>query len=262
MKRLLLLTVLSISCLTISAQTYVPVSNPDPTILSFTFQGGSIESYGCDGLDPSYWLAGNGISLTINFVNPEQNPSIRVWGMNDDDTAEFIVNGSSYPLNSGSALYDTKVICNALGSPGPDGVLFSGGILIGANSNAEGNWSYQNVTLLNEAVTSITITGLSGNGWGIGGVTVDNPLEINDNDLKSNLKLLPNPSNGNFTIDLGRDYTDVIVQIYNMLGQLISSEKYASAKTIEQEISASAGIYFVKVSTAKEGLNTLRIIKQ
>lgn len=78
----------------------------------------------------------------------------------------------------------------------------------------------------------------------------------------SNLALYPNPSNGKFTIDLGREYTDLTVQIYNMLGQLISSEKYATAKTIEQYINTSAGMYFVKVSTAKEGSNTLRIIKQ
>ena len=78
----------------------------------------------------------------------------------------------------------------------------------------------------------------------------------------SNVKLFPNPSNGNFTIDLGREYTDVSVQIYNILGHLISSEKYASAKIIDQNINASAGIYFVKVSTAKEESNTLRIIKQ
>ncbi len=78
----------------------------------------------------------------------------------------------------------------------------------------------------------------------------------------NNISMYPNPSTGHFTIDLGREYTDVNVQITNMLGQLISSEKYASAKSIEKEITGGAGIYFVRVSTAKEGSNTLRIIKQ
>ncbi len=91
---------------------------------------------------------------------------------------------------------------------------------------------------------------------------VNNILLGTDQNSLSNLVLYPNPSNGQFTIDLGREYTDVNVQVYNMLGQQISSEKFASAKTIAQEINASAGIYFVKVSTAKEGSNTLRIIKQ
>ncbi len=86
-------------------------------------------------------------------------------------------------------------------------------------------------------------------------------LGTQENTLR-NISMYPNPSNGHFTINLGKEYTDVSVQIYNMLGQLIASEKYASAKTIEQQINASAGTYFVKVSTAKEGSNTLRIIKQ
>ncbi|MDC8001706.1 T9SS type A sorting domain-containing protein [Aequorivita todarodis] len=78
----------------------------------------------------------------------------------------------------------------------------------------------------------------------------------------SNISMYPNPSNGRFTINLGREYTDVTVQVINMLGQVISSSKYASARSVEKEINAPAGIYFVKVSTAKEGSKTLRIIKQ
>ena len=89
----------------------------------------------------------------------------------------------------------------------------------------------------------------------------DGPLAITENTF-TDISIYPNPSNGIFTIDLTKEYTDVSVQIYNMLGQLISSTEYASARTIEQEINASAGLYFVKVSTAKEGSNTLRIIKQ
>lgn len=86
-------------------------------------------------------------------------------------------------------------------------------------------------------------------------------LGTEENTLR-NLSMYPNPSNGHFTIDLGKEYTDINVQIVNMLGQVISSEKYTSAKTIEKEITGAAGVYFVRVSTAKEGSNTLRIIKQ
>lgn len=79
--------------------------------------------------------------------------------------------------------------------------------------------------------------------------------------ILSNVKLFPNPTNGSFTIDLGKEFTDISVQIYDILGQMVSSEKYASAKTISEEIYASDGIYFVKVSTAKEVSITLRVIK-
>lgn len=41
-----------------------------------------------------------------------------------------------------------------------------------------------------------------------------------------------------------------------------SSEKYTSAKSITNEITGLAGVYFVRVSAANEGSNFLRIIKQ
>ncbi|AFL81152.1 hypothetical protein Aeqsu_1669 [Aequorivita sublithincola DSM 14238] len=88
----------------------------------------------------------------------------------------------------------------------------------------------------------------------------DGPLSVAGNNLKF-ATLYPNPSNSNFTIDLGKEYTEVAVQIYNMLGQVISSEKYASAKTIEKKITSVAGMYFVKISTAQGANKTLKVIK-
>ena len=111
---------------------------------------------------------------------------------------------------------------------------------------------------------SVGSPGSSGNGSNSGQERVfglDGPLEITNNEFGS-IVLFPNPSNGNFTMDMGKEYTDVTVELYNMLGQIISSDKYTSAKIIEQKINASVGIYFVKVSTPKEGSRTLRIIKQ
>jgi hypothetical protein len=84
--------------------------------------------------------------------------------------------------------------------------------------------------------------------------TEENPL--------SNLSLYPNPTNGNFAIDLGKEYPDVTIQIYNLLGQVISAEKYASARIIENQIDNSPGIYFVKVNTATGESTTLQMIKQ
>lgn len=87
------------------------------------------------------------------------------------------------------------------------------------------------------------------------------PLGVTENQLLS-ISLYPNPTNRNVTIDLGKEYQEVTVEILNILGQQVSSEKYASAKTIEKEITDKAGIYFVKVKIANKGTNILRMIKQ
>ncbi|MGO3184449.1 MAG: T9SS type A sorting domain-containing protein [Aequorivita sp.] len=91
---------------------------------------------------------------------------------------------------------------------------------------------------------------------------VSNIVLGTDENSLNNLAMYPNPSKGYFTIDLGREYSNVNVEIYNMLGQPISSEKYPSVKIIKKEITSAAGVYFVRVSNAAEESKTLRIIKQ
>ena len=193
MKKLLLFLI--IPFLSFGQQTYVPVDSIAPNILNYTFSGGSFQSYGCSNLDPTYWFLGSGNSFTVNFVNSQTNPSFRVWGMNDDDSAEVFVNESAYFLSLTSASYDDKVICDSIFgysnpvSPGPEGVVFASGLLVGVNSNDIGNYSYQNVTINSSNVNSLTVVGEGGNGWGFAGVTVtkDNPITIKEHSTQKKL---------------------------------------------------------------------------
>jgi hypothetical protein len=164
---------------------YIAATSPSSDILTYTLSGGKFASYGCNSIDPTYWVSGStGGIITVNFETPETNPSVRVWGMNDDDSAAISVNGSYYPLTSSSASFGRKVVCGL--SPGPDGVSFAKGKLVGANSNGEGNYSYQDITILQSDVSTIEITALSGNGWGFAGVSVDCPVvSVPSGDKKS-----------------------------------------------------------------------------
>jgi hypothetical protein len=159
------------------ACTYVPAIATATTtvtatsqLLTYTFTAGSFESFGCAPIDPTYWLSGSGMSVTIAFAAPQARPSIRVWGMNTDDTASVAVNGTAYPLDASSASLASKVMCGL--TPGIDGVAFVGGMLTGANTPAQGNFSYQDVTLETTGVTSIQLAGLTGAGWGFVGTSV------------------------------------------------------------------------------------------
>lgn len=84
----------------------------------------------------------------------------------------------------------------------------------------------------------------------------------NEENKLSGLTLYPNPSDGRFNIDLGKEYSDVTVQISNVFGQVISLKRYVSIRTIENEINYSRGIYFVKVNTDTGESTTLKIMKQ
>jgi hypothetical protein len=152
------------------ACTHVPSTSSSQQVLAYTFAGGSFQSFGCAPIDPTYWLSGSGMAVTVTFAQPQARPSIRVWGMNTDDTASVAVNGTAYPFNASSASPAPKVVCGL--SPGPDGVAFTNGMLVGANTPAQGNYSYQDVTIEKTGVTSIQVTGLTGAGWGFAGTSV------------------------------------------------------------------------------------------
>lgn len=217
---------------------FIPATSTATDTLTYTFNGGAFASYGCTPIDPTYWMSGNGMSVTVTFVNPESSPSFRVWGMNDDDTATVLVNGVSYPLTSSSASYTPKDTCGL--SPGPDGVLFSGGKLVGANSNAQGNYSYQDVQLNTNNVNSITITGISGAGWGFAGVSVDCEQTSGLNShtgFVNQIEVFPNPTNGHLFFSILSN-----VRVISLTGQIMADLKNVNTLDLSD---FTAGVYFI-----------------
>jgi len=240
---------------------YIPVDSAASDILSINFSGGSLQNYGCEGLDPTFWIAGSGISATVTFVNLQDYPSFRVWGMNDDDSAAVSVNGVSYPLSSSSASYDEKVICNVIGSPGLDGVLFSGGLLVGANNNELGNYSHQNITLNQTNITSITIYGVAGAGWGFAGVSVETLTSINSYENEV-IDIFPNPVDNVVNIKGLNDDSVIDITVLNLVGQLVYEQRFDHAKSLEIDLSElSAGTYFI-VLKRNSSLISKKLIKK
>ncbi|SRX52324.1 T9SS type A sorting domain-containing protein [Aequorivita sp. CIP111184] len=77
----------------------------------------------------------------------------------------------------------------------------------------------------------------------------------------SNAVLYPNPTSGNFNIDLGKDYSEINTTITNILGQVVAFERYVNTNTLEVNLQGSPGIYFVNLTTAEGVSETLKIIK-
>ncbi len=180
---MLTICLLAVCCYTADAQClFIPSTSSGAEILTYSFSGGSFENYGCSQIDPSYWMSGKGKSVTITFIQPTSYPCIRVWGMNTDDTASILVNDAIYPLKASTGSYDKKLLCGV--SPGTEGVVFVSGKLVGANSPSLGNYSFQDVQLNVVQVASITLTGLSGSGWGFAGVVVNCPVRREGERLK------------------------------------------------------------------------------
>ncbi|CAM3259815.1 T9SS type A sorting domain-containing protein [Aequorivita lipolytica] len=86
-------------------------------------------------------------------------------------------------------------------------------------------------------------------------------LGLEDNRLSKTV-LYPNPTSGNFTIDLGKNYSEINTTITNILGQVITNERFVNTDTFEVNLQGSPGIYFVNLKTSEGFSETLKIIKE
>jgi hypothetical protein len=239
---------------------YIPSTSSNTDTLSYAFSGGIFASYGCAEIDPTYWLSGNGNSVTVNFVTPQSYPTFRVWGMNDDDSASVAVNNIIYPLNASTASYDPKVPCGQ--SPGPDGVIFSGGKLVGANDNIIGNYSHQNIQLIATNVNSFTVTGISGAGWGFAGASINCPLTTNINKItnESIISVYPNPISDKLIFDVDNKEVTTIT-LFDFYGKQLLQKTFSTSITLNTE-ELQAGIYFFELRGEQNVITYGKILKQ
>lgn len=241
MKIKLLFILFGLCIIKSSAQcTNVP-ANSGSAELTYAFSGGSFQSYGCAPIDPTYWIAGNGPSVTVTFSTPQDYPRFRVWGMNTDDVASMMVNNVSYALNTTSAHVFPKVVCGI--SPGPNGVAFSNGNLMGANTPVEGNYSYNDIQLTTTGVTSFKLTGISGAGWGfVGTVIYCEPLANAEFDWNSAVSIYS--KSNELHMDTSAELIDSNVIIYDVLGKEVKNFLLNSTSTIHY---LNSGIYLIKI---------------
>jgi uncharacterized repeat protein (TIGR03803 family) len=64
---------------------------------------------------------------------------------------------------------------------------------------------------------------------------------------ESRIMCYPNPTRGNFTVDLGRIYSEALITITRYDGQIIRKESVKNCREIEMEIDEPPGIYLVTV---------------
>tara|TARA_B100000809_G_C15045352_1_gene497028 strand:- start:137 stop:1207 length:1071 start_codon:yes stop_codon:yes gene_type:complete len=79
--------------------------------------------------------------------------------------------------------------------------------------------------------------------------------------ILSDISIYPNPTTGNFTIDLGEIKEDVKATLTNGLGQLTLIENYNSTNLINLDINAPKGIYFLQIEIDGDVI-TKRIINE
>jgi len=82
-----------------------------------------------------------------------------------------------------------------------------------------------------------------------------------ENNFTNAIVLYPNPTEGNFSIDLGENYVSAIVTITNLNGQVVQSEVHGAGQTISMKLEAPAGIYLLSIETGDKRA-VLRFVKR
>lgn len=77
----------------------------------------------------------------------------------------------------------------------------------------------------------------------------DSTLSLEDSMVsESNIKVYPNPTSGNFSVDLKEEYQEILLEVYDIYGKKVKGEKYFNQNKLQSAISCSSGIYFLKLS--------------
>jgi uncharacterized repeat protein (TIGR03803 family) len=170
-------------------------------------------------------------------------------------------NGKLYGMNGQGGKYNGGVFFEW----DPETNVFSKKLDLGGNellSNSAKSLLYQEKNKLNGIQEKKGINGKGNNaelngfdGANYSGGLVEVKYSVTGpgaNIYKSNISLYPNPTDGLFTIDLGKTYPDAEITITQLDGRIIRKEHVLNARLKELQLSESPGLYLVSVTSGNE----------
>lgn len=130
----------------------------------------------------------------------------------------------------------------------------------GFNFNGESDFSWVKVPNCGTSVWMITEE-FQTNQQYIINLVGEEFLGVNDIALDK-VTLYPNPTEGDFTIDLANRYDAVDVTVTNIIGQQIALSRIENTSKLDLSIDGKSGIYFVTIQTSEGSSKTLKVIKK
>jgi hypothetical protein len=82
-----------------------------------------------------------------------------------------------------------------------------------------------------------------------------------ENNFGNELLIYPNPTDGNFSIDIGESYNALTITITDLNGKLIQSKTYNKNQLLDLRLDEPAGIYLLMIES-KEKKAVIRIVKE
>ena len=80
-------------------------------------------------------------------------------------------------------------------------------------------------------------------------------LSVGHHDYETEVKIMPNPNHGNFSIDLGSNCKSATISIVDVTGKTIQSNTYKESRILNLQLEEPAGVYFLILES--EGKNAV-----
>jgi hypothetical protein len=92
-------------------------------------------------------------------------------------------------------------------------------------------------------------------------VIEDPTASVNNLVLGNALTVYPNPTSGNFSIDLGETYNATTITITDLNGKLIQSKTYSESQLLNLKLEEPAGVYLLIIET-RDKKAVIRLVKE
>jgi uncharacterized protein (DUF2141 family) len=89
-----------------------------------------------------------------------------------------------------------------------------------------------------------------------------NNVGILENTFNEDMRLYPNPTNGQLFIEFTQIEEEITVSISSIAGQLIDKQVYNGTNYITTELNTSAGMYFIRIENERNQYAVIKVMKQ
>lgn len=265
------------------------MNNIKKTLLSLVFLAHNINVFGqCDPFTVAHYNLSNlpanigGVNVSVSGIN--SGPVSTVYNLSCSKSNYGAI--GLYPTNTAiftfsQPVYEVTFAANAMSVSENGTVTTNAGVptlytncssdftITGNNFERTGGVEYGNGLALKvvmpSGATIITFTcnaapqDLYG-AWVLELLDCISTLNLEDNEFDENLKVYPNPTKGEFSVDLRESHNYVIVTLTDINKRLIYSNTYNNSQLINLNIDGPAGFYFLTIETESKK-SVMKLIK-
>ena len=84
--------------------------------------------------------------------------------------------------------------------------------------------------------------------------------DIESNQGRTEINIYPNPTNGKFSVDLGKEFEEADITITELDGREVLKKQINNSHIIDLELSSKPGIYLIHIESSSS-LAVIKIIK-